>query len=88
MIYNRILNCVRNELFFFERVDFSEYLEQKKKEGFIIESITKYLNDNSLIQDIDIFEKTIDITALSAYVFNNNVQYIAEGGEISKVVRI
>jgi AAA+ superfamily predicted ATPase len=70
---------MKEELLFFERVDFSEYLEQKKTEGFIIESITKYLNDNSLIRDIDIFEKIIDVTALSAYMFNNNVQYIAEG---------
>lgn len=70
---------MKEELLFFERGDFSEYQEQKKTEGYIIESITKYTNDNSLIQEADIFEKIIDITALSAYIPNNNIQFVAEG---------
>lgn len=70
---------MKEELLFFERADFFEYQELKKEEGYIIESITKYINENSLIQGVDIFEKIIDITALSAYKFNNNVQFFAEG---------
>jgi len=70
---------MKEELLFFERGDFEEYQEQKKSEGYVIESVTKYTNDNSLIQNLDIFERIIDITAFSAYIFNNTVQYFAEG---------
>lgn len=70
---------MKEELFFFERGDFTEYHEQKKSEGYVIESVVKYSNDNSLIQDLDIYEKIIDITAFSAYIFNNTLQFFAEG---------
>lgn len=67
---------MENELLFFERADFSSFKELKKTEGYDIVSITEYIKDNSLIEQIDPLSEIVDLTALSGY---NNLQTFAEG---------
>ncbi len=58
---------MEKELTYFERIDFNEFRELKESEGFLIESISDYIKDKNLIEQIDPLNVIIDITALSGY---------------------
>lgn len=67
---------MQHELFFYEKDDFYEYKDLKETEGYTITSITKYLKDTSLIQDVNIDTEIIDISALVE--FPTSIQSLAE----------
>lgn len=54
-------------LLFYDRDKFFDYKELKFSEGYKIESVSKYIKDNELIQEIDILSVIIDVTVLSEY---------------------
>lgn len=54
-------------LLFYDRDEFFDYKELKFSEGFTIESVSKYIKDNELIQDLNISSVIVDITVLSEY---------------------
>lgn len=56
-----------NVLFFYDRDEFFDYKELKFSEGYTIESISKYIKDNDLIQDLDVLSVIVDVTVLSEY---------------------
>ena len=54
-------------LLFYDRDEFFDYKELKFSEGYTIESISKYIKDNELIQDLDVISVIVDVTVLSEY---------------------
>lgn len=54
-------------LLFYDRDEFFDYKELKFSEGYTIESVSKYIKDNELIQELDILSVIIDVTVLSEY---------------------
>jgi DNA replication protein DnaC len=54
-------------LLFYDRDEFFDYKELKFSEGFTIESVSKYIKDNELIQDLNISSVIVDVTVLSEY---------------------
>lgn len=66
---------MKKELLFFEKSDFSNLKELKENESFNIVSITNYIKDNSLIDNVDSSIEIVDITALFGY---SNLQTFAE----------
>lgn len=66
---------MQRKLLFYERDEFYDYKELKISEGFSISSISKFVKDTSLIEDLDAYSEIVDISGLSEY---NNIQFIAE----------
>lgn len=58
---------MKSELLFYERDGFFEYKELKYSEGYSIVSISKFIKDNDLIQELDSEVEIVDLTALSEY---------------------
>lgn len=54
-------------LLFYDRDEFFDYKELKFSEGFTIESVSKYIKDNELIQDLNTLSVIVDVTVLSEY---------------------
>lgn len=82
---------MEKELLFFERSDFEEFKSAKEFEGYQIESITIFIKDKTLIEEINPYNTIIDITAISGYTismqafgeelllqFPEGVQFIAD----------
>ena len=82
---------MEKELLFFDRTDFEEFKLFKEAEGYEIESITNYIKDKSLIDEIDVYSTIIDITSISGYttsiqafgeellfLFSDDIQFIAD----------
>lgn len=65
---------MKDELIFIDRDDFSEFKRLKELESYSIISITDYIKDNTLIENVSILE-IIDISVLSAY---EQKQFLAE----------
>ncbi len=58
---------MKKELLFYERDEFYDYKELKYSEGYSIESISKFIKDNDLIQEFDTSSEIIDISVLPEY---------------------
>lgn len=54
-------------LLFYEKDDYYDFKESKEAEGFTIISITKFLHNVSLIDEIDTETEIIDISAMTEY---------------------
>jgi len=54
-------------LLFYEKDDFYDFKESKEIEGYSIISITKYLHNFSLIDEVNIYTEIIDISAITEY---------------------
>lgn len=59
---------MKTELLFYEKDEFYDYKELKYSEGFSIVSISKFIKDTNLIQELDSSSEIVDITALSEYI--------------------
>lgn len=55
-------------LLFYEKDDYYDFKESREKGGYVIVSITKFLHNFSLINDLDIDKEIIDISAMTEYV--------------------
>ena len=55
-------------LLFYEKDDYYDFKESKEGEGFTIISITKFLHNVSLIDEIDTETEIIDISAMTEYI--------------------
>ena len=62
-------------LLFYEKDDYYDFKDLKSIEGYSISSITKLIHNLSLIENINIDNEIIDISALTEY---NNMQSIIE----------
>lgn len=82
---------MEKELLFFDRADFEEFKSSKETDGYQIESITTFIKDKSLIDQIDPSSTLIDITAISGYTasmqafgeellfqFSDDLQFISD----------
>lgn len=63
------------KLFFYEKDEFYDYKELKLNQGISIESVTKFIKNNDLIEELDYDSVIIDISALSEYV---SIQLLGE----------
>jgi len=59
---------MRSELLFYERDDFFDYRELKYSEGYSIVSVSKFIKDNELIDELDPETEIVDLSVLSEYV--------------------
>ncbi|WP_426486064.1 AAA family ATPase [Flavobacterium sp. 2] len=59
---------MKSELLFYERDDFFDYRELKYSEGYSIVTVSKFIKDNELIDEVDPETEIIDLSVLSEYV--------------------
>lgn len=64
-----------SEILFFDSVDYFEFKEIKKKEGYEIISITDFIKDNEIATSFNYYTTIIDITVLGTY---NQPQFVGE----------
>lgn len=62
-------------LFFYEKDDYYDFKESKISEGYSFESITKFIHNSSLINELDTDLLILDLSAITEY---NNIQSITE----------
>lgn len=66
---------MKTELLFYEKDEFYDYKELKDSEGFSISSISKFIKNTDLIQELDATSEIVDLSALSEY---NSIQLLGE----------
>ncbi|WP_312767740.1 AAA family ATPase [Epilithonimonas sp.] len=66
------------KLIFFHKEEFSTYKSMMTNKGYIINSITKYLNSNDILEHFDYQSEIIDVSSLTFAFKNDNLSFQLE----------